>query len=143
MKQKEEQKAKKNRVPFGRMKVFIFVCVLVYASITFVNQQSILNVQYAKNAELAEQEASLQRELAFYQNELSYIGSDEYVEQRARGLFGYLYPDETQYIAMPSDAPVQEPVPPAETPESQEPAATTEPDPIPTDAPTPTDVPTE
>ncbi len=97
--------AKKKTFNFGRLKLFVLIGVLIYVGVTFVNQQSLLVSQRTRQATLTEQEESLQREIEYYQNELDYIGSDEYVEQEARSRFGWLKPGETKYVEGAQSAP--------------------------------------
>lgn len=93
---KKTEKKKASR--FGRVKLIILLGVLVYSGITFANQQSMLAVQVQKQAELENQQETLQREIDFLRNELNYIGTDEYVEQQARIRLGWLKPDEVKYV---------------------------------------------
>jgi cell division protein FtsB len=89
---------KEKKSGFGRIKLIIIVCVLVYVGITYANQQSILASQTARNLELRQQEEELEREIEFKKNELAYIGSTDYVEQQARERLGWLKPDEIKYV---------------------------------------------
>lgn len=95
---------KKKKFRFNRIKIFVLIGVLVYASLTFFNQQSILAVQQAKQQELLSQQEELKKEIDYYKNEQNYIGSDEWVEREARQRLGWLKPDEKKYVE-PENAP--------------------------------------
>lgn len=89
---------KKRRFRFNRIKVFVLLGVLVYASLTFFNQQTILAVQQTKQQQLLEEQDALNREINYYENERDYIGSDEYIEREARERLGWLKPGEKKYV---------------------------------------------
>lgn len=89
---------KKRRFRFNRIKVFVLLGVLVYASLTFFNQQTILAVQQTKQQQLLEEQDALNKEINYYENERDYIGSDEYVEREARERLGWLKPGERKYV---------------------------------------------
>ena len=112
--------AKKKTFNFGKLKLFVLIGVLIYVCVTFVNQQSLLTSQLARQSELLEKEEALERDIEYYKNELDYIGTDEYVEQEARTRFGWLKPGETKYVeGTVSAEPTVEPTPdPTEQPEA-------------------------
>lgn len=85
-----------------RIKLLIFFGVLIYAGITFVNQQSLINSQLGKQNELLAKETQIKQEIASNQNQLSYIGSDAYVIKEARERLGWMFGDETKYVQVPS-----------------------------------------
>lgn len=89
---------KKKTFRFNRIKVFVLIGVLVYASLTFFNQQSILAAQQSKQQELLAQQEEIKKEIDYYKNEQNYIGSDEWVEREARERLGWLKPDEKKYV---------------------------------------------
>lgn len=84
-----------------KIKLLIFFGVIVYAGITFVNQQSLLNSQLAKQNELLAKEAGIKQEIAGSQSKLEYIGSDSYVIGEARERLGWMFGDETKYVEVP------------------------------------------
>lgn len=92
------KKKKKKTFRFNRIKVFVLIGVLVYASLTFFNQQSILASQQAKQQELLAKQEELNKEIDYYKNEQNYIGSDEWVEREARERLGWLKSDEKKYV---------------------------------------------
>ena len=89
--------------------MFVLLGVLVYASLTFFNQQTILAAQQTKQQQLLAEQDALNKEIDYYKNERDYIGSDEYVEREARERLGWLNPGEKKYVfpengsAAPSD----------------------------------------
>ena len=64
---------KKKTFRFNRIKVFVLIGVLVYASLTFFNQQSILAAQQSKQQELLAQQEEIKKEIkeSFFSNFLS------------------------------------------------------------------------
>ena len=100
---------KKRTFRVNRIKVFVLLGVLVYASLTFFNQQTILAAQQTKQQQLLAEQDALNKEIDYYKNERDYIGSDEYVEREARERHGWLKPGEKKYVfpengsAAPSD----------------------------------------
>jgi cell division protein FtsB len=94
----EEKQEKKRKLSMGRLKLLILVGVAIYAGITLVSQQSALSSQIQKQETLLETEAQLVRDLEYYENTLSYIGTDEYVEKQARERFGWLEDDEIKFV---------------------------------------------
>lgn len=89
---------KKKSFNFNRIKFFVLIGVLIYASLTFFNQQSILATQAAKQAELLNKEEALTKEIDYYKNELGYIGSGDYIEKEARDRLGWVLPNETKFV---------------------------------------------
>ncbi|BDF59672.1 hypothetical protein CE91St36_24890 [Christensenellaceae bacterium] len=110
---------KKKAFNFNRIKFFVLIGVLIYASLTFVNQQSILATQAAKQAELLSEEEELTKEIDYYENELGYIGSSDYIEKEARDRLGWVLPNETKFVEDENAS--------ASAPDSTEPAASPEP----------------
>lgn len=76
----------------------IFIVLIVYATITIINQQKTLNAYKATQKDLNEQIA----EAKSYQDELNVnkqnINSLEYVEKMARKKLNMYYPNERIYI---------------------------------------------
>lgn len=131
--EKKPQKSKKRKFNLGRLKVLILLGVLLYAGITLANLQSKISAQAEKEAALSAEQDALELELEYRDNELNYIGSDEYVEKQARERLGWLKEGETKYVeagdgsvtettdpqAQPTDGATPDPDPDAEpTPES-------------------------
>ena len=115
---------KKKSFNFNRLKIFVLIGVLVYAGLTFFNQQTILATQASKQAELLAQEEELTKQIEYYNNEQNYIGSSDYIEQEARDRLGWVYPEETKYVeaengsAEPSEPASPEPSGDASPPEA-------------------------
>lgn len=130
------RKASNGKFNFSKIKLFVLLGVLIYASITFFNQQSMLTAQNLQQAALLQQEQELTQQIEYYQNELNYIGSDEYIEKQARERLGWLKEGEEKYVEVPPDATVPAaaptPVVTETTPPSTAPSSTDAP---PTDAP--------
>ena len=118
-------KKKKKTFRFSRIKVFVLIGVLVYASLTFFNQQTLLAAQQTKQEELLAEQEALNQEIDYYKNEREYIGSDDYVEREARERLGWLKPGENKYVFPENDDPAadssSEPAP-SDTVPSSEPA---------------------
>jgi len=116
----------KKKTGFGKLKIIILLGVLIYAGITFVNQQSIMATQLERQESLAQTEEELQREIDFKRNELNYIGTDEYIEQQARIRLGWLKPDEIKYVenengdVVPTEQPEQPASQDQDNPDTQE-----------------------
>jgi hypothetical protein len=83
---------------YKRIKLLIFFGVIVYAGITFVNQQSLLSSQLSKQNELLAKQTEINQQIATSQDQLSYIGSDSYVIKEARERLGWMFGDETKYV---------------------------------------------
>jgi len=96
--EQKPQKNKKKKFNAGRLKVLILLGVLIYAGITLANLQSKISDQAERGAELQAEQETLERELEYRDNELNYIGSDEYVEKQARERLGWLKEGETKYV---------------------------------------------
>ena len=80
------------------LKKIIFIAILIYAIITFINQQKILNTY-------SEQEKSLNTQIAEateYQNKLNEekdnVNSPEYIEAIAREKLDMYLPNERVYV---------------------------------------------
>ncbi|MEA4853714.1 MAG: septum formation initiator family protein [Christensenella sp.] len=124
---------KKKSFRFGRIKAIILICVLVYASLTFFNQQNILASQSQKQAELLAKEQELSDQIDYYKNELDYIGSSDYIEQEARDRLGWVMPGETKFIEDSGSSPSPESA--AQPTSTPEPSPTVAPDPQPSASP--------
>jgi len=82
---------KKKRIHFS---FFIFLAILVYSVVVILNQSQVIKEQEERQAELVREMESLQAEINSLENELEYIGSDEYIEQMARERLGWVKEDE-------------------------------------------------
>lgn len=86
----------KKIVKYFKRLVFIVICI--YAIVTFLNQQKILNT-YASNKETLDMQIS---EANMHQEELNKIkenaNSDEYIEELARKKLDMYLPNERVYI---------------------------------------------
>lgn len=93
--------AQKKRKKLNMKKVAVrvlFVSVLLYAVYTLASQQ-VSMIQRQKTAEDCEAMISdAKDENARLNEELGLVNSDEYKEQKARELLGYVKPDERIYI---------------------------------------------
>ncbi|MGI6152627.1 MAG: FtsB family cell division protein [Christensenellaceae bacterium] len=94
----EKKQQNKRKWSMDRIKLLILVGVAVYAGITLVSQLRALAIQSEKHEKLEQTVAELQREYEYYENTLSYIGTDEYVEKQARERFGWLGEKEIKYV---------------------------------------------
>lgn len=83
---------------YSLLKKLILIAVIIYAVITFINQQKILNSYAAQEEDLEEKIA----EATEYQEELTEqkdnINSQEYIESVAREKLDMYYPNERVYI---------------------------------------------
>ncbi len=92
-------KNKRKKFHMKRLAVrMLFIGVLIYAGYTLVDQQIMLadknkEIESTKAMTVAETEKQARLE-----EELSIIETDEYKEQKARELLGYIKPDERIYI---------------------------------------------
>lgn len=80
------------------IKRLVIICIIIYAVVTFCNQQKILNTYAANDAELEKKLAKAQE----YQEELKQIkenvNSKEYIEETAREKLDMYLPNERVYI---------------------------------------------
>ena len=80
------------------IKKLIIVCIIIYAVITFFNQQKILNTYASNDAELDKKLVQAQE----YQEELNKIknnvNSNEYIEEVAREKLDMYLPNERVYL---------------------------------------------
>lgn len=118
-------KKKKKTFRFSRIKVFVLIGVLVYASLTFFNQQTLLAAQQTKQEELLAEQEALNQEIAYLENELAGMGSEAWLEHKARERLGWVKPGDTKYVFPENDDPAadssSEPAP-SDTVPSSEPA---------------------
>ena len=81
-----------------RITILIILGVIIYAVIMIVNQQITLNNLKQKQQELLEQKEQLEADKNYYENELDYIDSDDYIIKEAKERLGWLFNDETKYV---------------------------------------------
>lgn len=81
-----------------KIKKLIFIFIAIYAIITFINQERILNSYRAQETKIAEQIEEAEE----YKNELTIskenANSMEYIEQVAREKLNMYYPNERIYV---------------------------------------------
>ena len=82
----------------SRLKIIIFIGVIAYAVFMIINQQITLNQLREKQQQLLEEKAQLEADKNYYENELKYIDSDEYIIKEAKERLGWLFDDETKYV---------------------------------------------
>jgi len=86
---------KRKRIHFS---FFIVLAMLIYAIVMLLNQSSVIESQKDKEAALLREKENLEAEIHALENELDYIGSDEYIEQMARERLGWVKKDEIKFI---------------------------------------------
>ena len=80
------------------IKRLIIICIVIYAFITFCNQQKILNAYASNNLEIEkklEQAQEYQEQLKEIQNN---VNSKEYIEEVAREKLDMYLPNERVYV---------------------------------------------
>jgi cell division protein DivIC len=91
---------KKKRIHFS---FFLVLAMLIYAIVMLLNQSRVIEGQKDRESELLRQKENLEAEIHSLENELDYIGSDEYIEQMARERLGWVKEDEIKFIEEESD----------------------------------------
>ncbi len=76
----------------------LFLIVLIGLLALLFSQQSVLNRNIDKNAELQSKISDAEQELESLEEEQQMIGTDEYVERKAREILGLVKDNETVYI---------------------------------------------
>ena len=80
------------------IKRLIIICIIIYAFVTFCNQQKILHTYATSNIEIDKKLEQAQE----YQNELNNIknnvNSKEYIEETAREKLDMYFPNERVYV---------------------------------------------
>lgn len=80
------------------IKRLIIICIVIYAFVTFCNQQKILNTYASNNLEIEkklEQAQEYQEQLKEIQNN---VNSKEYIEEVAREKLDMYLPNERVYV---------------------------------------------
>ena len=76
----------------------LFISVLVYAGYTLAHQQISMIKKQKTVSECKTMISDANGEKARLKEELGLVGTDEYKEQKAREILGYIRPDERIYI---------------------------------------------
>ncbi len=92
-----KNKSKKMNIRKALVRV-LFVGVLLYAAYTLLSQQIALVKSDKAKEEYENMISEAESEKARLSEELSLVETDEYKEQKARELLGYIRPDERIYI---------------------------------------------
>ena len=77
---------------------FIVLAMLIYAIIMLLNQSSVIKDQKEREADLLRRQEALEMQIHSLENELEYIGSDEYIEKIARERLGWIKDDEIKFV---------------------------------------------
>ncbi len=93
----EKKKSKKFNIRKVAVRV-LFIGVLLYAGYTLASQQVTLVKKQRTEKEWEAMISDAKSEKARREEELSLVETDEYKEQKARELLGYIKPDERIYI---------------------------------------------
>lgn len=80
-------------------RTLILFAMLIYAAITFIDQEKQLNAADARHAELLKQEAAAQEELDYLERKENMIETDKYVEQSVRERLSWIGEDEMLFYA--------------------------------------------
>ena len=78
-------------------KWLLFSAVVIYCVITMISQQTEINEQKKTLESLAGIEEELQGQIENLQNEVDYMGTDEYIERVARNKLGMIKKEETVF----------------------------------------------
>lgn len=76
----------------------IFVALAAALIALIVAQQSLLDRNIEKNNSLNEDIKNVEQQIAELEKEKSMMGTDEYIEQKAREKLGYVKSDETVFM---------------------------------------------
>lgn len=76
----------------------IFVALAAGLIALIVSQQSILDRNIEKNASLKESIQKVEEQISELEKEKSMMGTDEYIEDKAREKLGYVKSDETVFM---------------------------------------------
>lgn len=88
-----EQKQEKKKRKYSRQTIWIaaaLCAVVLYAGITMIIQRGELNARKNRNQELTAEIEELKSELEDLERQQEYVGSDAYVEKKAREEFGFV-----------------------------------------------------
>lgn len=90
MKDKQKETTREKRGFWRGLRWILLGAVGLYAIVTIFLQQGTINAQQQRRQELTEHRGELEEQLAFLENEKSYIGSDSYMEKTAREKLGWV-----------------------------------------------------
>lgn len=76
----------------------LFLIVLIGLLALLISQQSVLTRNIEKNSDLQSKISDAEQELESLEEEQQMIGTDEYVESKAREILGLVKDNETVYI---------------------------------------------
>lgn len=76
----------------------LFLIVFIGLIALLLSQQSVLTRNIDKNEDLQSKISEARQELKSLEEEQQMIGTDEYVERKAREILGYVKDNETVYI---------------------------------------------
>lgn len=76
----------------------IFVALAIVLIVLIVSQQSLLDRNLDKNASLREDIKQMDQQIAELEEEKTKLGTDEYIEEKAREKLGYVKSDETVFV---------------------------------------------
>ena len=76
----------------------IFAALAVALIALIVAQQSLLDRNIEKNSDLQEDIKQVEQQIAMLEEEKSMMGTDEYIEGKARERLGYVKSDETVFV---------------------------------------------
>ncbi len=76
----------------------LFLIIFIGLIALLLSQQSVLTRNIDKNKDLQDKISEAQQELKSLEEEQQMIGTDEYVERKAREILGYVKDNETVYI---------------------------------------------
>lgn len=93
----------RHRWNIGRILLIVLIATAAYSVLTYADREAALSVQLDRQQTLLRQQAALEHQLEYHENELDFIGTDEYVEQEARIRLGWLKEGEIKYMD-PADA---------------------------------------
>lgn len=89
---------KRHRYKFSRILVFGLIGASSYLFLNLVSYRSEMARAMEEQHALAEKQATLERSLAYNENKLEFIGTDEYIEQEARSRLGWVRENEILYV---------------------------------------------
>ena len=93
-----QPQSKQNKPPVRALwKWLLFSAVVIYCVITMISQQTEINEQKKTLESLAGIEEELQGQIENLQNEVDYMGTDEYIERVARNKLGMIKKEETVF----------------------------------------------
>lgn len=83
---------------YFNFKNIVFIALAVYLIVLMVEQQSTLSRTEVKNRELKADIAQTESDIAKLEEEREILDTEEYIEEKAREILGYVKSGETVYI---------------------------------------------